>query len=155
MTKHKPSSRGWVSGKYTPKHPEKYLGNPNDIVFRSSWEEQAFRFCDLNPHVLYWASEEIAIPYQKPCPRTGTVRNSIYIPDLFVVVVDSNNNIRRELIEIKPKKQTRRSRARKPQRRIQEDYTYFVNKLKWEAAERWCKERNIRFRILTEDEQFV
>ena len=156
MSKHRPNSGGtWKEGKFTPKNPDKYLGDPEEIFFRSSWEEEAFRFCDNNPHVVKWASEEIAIPYQKPNAKTGNMQNSIYLPDLFVVLDDGHGNLRRELIEIKPKKQTQKSRARKPGRRLQEDYTFMVNRLKWEAADHWCKQRNIRFRLLSEDDQFV
>jgi len=81
--------------------------------------------------------------------------DSIYLPDLFVVISDEMGEIRRELIEIKPKKQTQKSRARKPLQRANEEYTLMVNRLKWEAAEHWCKQRNIRFRLLTEDDQFL
>lgn len=156
MPKHLPNSGGrWAEGEFKPKNPEKYLGDPDSIIYRSSWEREAFKFCDNNPHIVKWASEEIPIPYQKPNPQTGFLENSIYLPDLFVVIDDGNGKLRRELIEIKPKKQTMKSKARKPARRIQEEYTLMVNRLKWEAADHWCKQRNIRFRVLTEDSQFI
>jgi len=156
MSKHRPTSRGkWKEGLFKPRNPEKYLGNVEDIFFRSSWEEEAFKFCDNNPHIVKWASEEIAIPYRKPSPTTGLLIDSLYLPDLFVVISDDRGNLHRELIEIKPKKQTKKSRARKPGQRLDEEYTLMVNRLKWEAAEYWCKQRNIRFRLLTEDDQFV
>jgi len=156
MPKHRPTSGGrWAEGQFQPKNPEKYLGDPNQIFFRSSWEQEAFKFCDNNPYIIKWASEEIAIPYRKPSPTTGMLVDSIYLPDLFVVISDEMGEIRRELIEIKPKKQTQKSRARKPLQRANEEYTLMVNRLKWEAAEHWCKQRNIRFRLLTEDDQFL
>jgi len=152
--KHKPSGK-WASGQFIPKNPDKYLGDPSDIIYRSSWEREAFGFCDNNPYVVKWASEEIAIPYQKPDPRTGALKNAIYKPDLFVAIDDGKGNLRRELIEIKPRKQTQKSRARKPARRMVEEYTLMVNKLKWEAADHWCNQRNIKFRLLSENDQFV
>lgn len=156
MPKHTPTGGGkWKQGQFIPKNPDKYLGDVSDILYRSSWELEAFKFCDNNPHVIKWASEEIAIPYVKPSPTTGLPINSIYLPDLFVVLTDGMGEIRRELIEIKPKKQTQKSRARKPGKRLDEEYTLMVNRLKWEAAEHWCKQRNIRFRLLTEDDQFI
>lgn len=155
MSKHRPSGGNWRSGQFIPDNKDKYLGNPNEIFYRSSWEREAFIFCDKNPHVVKWESEEIPIPYQKPNPRTGFLENSIYLPDLFVVLDDGTGELRRELIEIKPKKQTQKSRARNPGRRLDEEYTLMVNRLKWEAADHWCKQRNIKFRVLTENDQFV
>ena len=46
-----------------PKFPDKYRGDEADIIYRSGWEHTAFMWCDLNPHVLAWESEELAISY--------------------------------------------------------------------------------------------
>lgn len=156
MPKHLPTGQGkWKEGKFIPKNQDKYLGDVNQIYYRSSWELDAFEFCDNNPHVIKWASEEIAIPYRKPSPTSGNLIDSIYLPDLFVVISDQHGNLSRQLIEIKPKKQTQKSKARKPGKRLEEEYTLMVNRLKWEAAEHWCMQRNIQFRLLTEEDQFV
>lgn len=56
----------FVQGLYTPRHPEKYRGDKQNIIYRSSWELQFMNFCDNSPVVVEWASEEIAIPYYKP-----------------------------------------------------------------------------------------
>jgi hypothetical protein len=147
-------SNKWVQGWYTVKRPDKYLGDPNDVRYLSSWELDFFKFCDNNPNVIKWASEEIKIPYAKPDPKTGREVFSVYFPDVFLVYKDKKGKLRKALIEIKPHKQTRKSRARKPVKKIQEEYTYIVNQCKWKAAQEWCKQHDIEFRVITEKDQF-
>ena len=50
-------------GKWKPKNLEKYEGNPFNITYRSLWERKAFKWCDENPEVRSWSSEEIIVPY--------------------------------------------------------------------------------------------
>lgn len=150
MTLQKDSSQ---KNRFTPVNPEKYLGDPSKIIFRSSWEKHAFVFLDGNPYVTAWASEEVAIRYMKPQPD-GSYKPANYYPDLFVEYHRGDHVLIRELIEIKPKSQTKKTRARKLTRRLYEDYTLAVNMCKWEAAEEWCKQRGIVFKICTEDELF-
>lgn len=144
----------WKQGKYTVLNPDKYLGDPDNVVFRSSWEEEAFRILDTNPNIIGWASEEIAIPYAKPLPN-GEYMRSNYFPDLFIVKRERDGKITRQLIEIKPHKQTKPSRARKPTVKLQEQYEYMVNQHKWAAAEQWCKQYGIIFSVVTEKQLFV
>ena len=56
----------FFQGLYKPKNKSKYKGNLQKIIFRSSYELQFMHYCDNNPGVLEWASEELAIPYVKP-----------------------------------------------------------------------------------------
>ena len=51
-------------GKYKIKKKEKYAGDASAVVYRSLWERQCFRWCEDNPNVQYWNSEEIVIPYK-------------------------------------------------------------------------------------------
>ena len=53
-------------GKYKPKNPQKYLGNPTKITYRSLWERRFMVFCDGNKSVLSWGSEEVVVPYKSP-----------------------------------------------------------------------------------------
>ena len=57
------------------------------------------------------------------------------------------------MIEVKPKKQTREPKKPKRQSKsyITEVKTYAVNQAKWKAADEWCKDRRIEFKIITED----
>lgn len=145
----------WLQGYYTLINPEKYLGDPNNVQYRSSWELHAFERLDKNPAIIKWASEEIGIPYPKPDIKTGQYIQGLYIPDLYIVKRNTKGKIVKELIEVKPAKQLKPSKARKPQVRMQEEYQYLVNKHKWAAAEEWCKKRNIVFRIMTEKNMFI
>lgn len=145
----------WLKGVYTLKNPDKYLGDPDNVIYRSSWELDVFKKLDVNPHILKWVSEEIVIPYAKPDLRTGEFTQGFYHPDIFIVKKEVNGDIKRELLEIKPYKQTIPPTSRKPARRLQEQYTYIVNRHKWAAAEEWCKKRGITFRLLTEKNLFI
>ena len=56
-----------------------------------------------------------------------------------------------ELIEIKPKKQTRVLAAEK---NISTRAAVAMNSAKWEAATHWCRQKGIKFRVITEDDIF-
>lgn len=143
----------YKQAKYKIKHPEKFIGDPNELIFKSSWEERAFQMCDNNPHIIRWGYEIIPIWYLKPLP-TGNYRKTFYLPDLYVEYYDKDHNFVREIVEIKPLKQTRASRARKSTTKLQENYTYAVNTAKWEAAKCWCENNGIKFSIVTENSIF-
>lgn len=143
----------WVQEFYEVRNPEKYDGDTKNVFYRSSWELEAFKFCDNNPNVLKWSSEEIIIPYAVPT-QNGGVRPAKYYPDLYMEYRNAAGKICKELIEIKPKKQTKPSRARNPKTKMYENQIYNKNMLKWEAARNWCKQNGITFRIITESEQF-
>ena len=54
------------SGKYRPKNPTKYKGDPTNVIYRSLWERKFMMYCDTNDKILEWGSEEFAIPYRDP-----------------------------------------------------------------------------------------
>lgn len=132
-------------GYYTPKHPEKYLGDPTKIVYRSSWELNLHKFFDNNTRVIKWGSEIVSIPYLKP--TDGRIHK--YYPDYYVEFINTDGEIIRELIELKPLAQTRQPRGRGKQN-LYEQLTFAVNVSKWAAAEEWCRTRGINWRIVTE-----
>jgi|TARA_R110000851_G_scaffold34666_1_gene91993 hypothetical protein len=145
---------GWQQNYYTVRNPEKYDGDVNNVFYRSSWELEAFLFCDGNPNVIKWSSEEIVIPYSMPTANGG-VRPAKYYPDLYMEFIrDSDGKTCRELIEIKPAKQAKPSRSKNPKTKMFENQAYMKNQLKWEAARGWCMQHGITFRVLTEKEQF-
>lgn len=149
---------GWRQNFYEVKNPHKYIGPDLDnVVFRSSWEKHMFEFFDGNPNVLAWASEPYFIEYMKPVnDGHGNVKmkKAKYYPDLYVEYVDADGKLHKELIEIKPEKQTKPSRSRSPTTKLMENYTFAVNTAKWAAAEAWCKERDIEFKKYTEKSIF-
>jgi hypothetical protein len=136
----------FAQGKYTLINPDKYAGGRSP-TYRSSWEWAMMKFCDENPNVSQWASEAIKIPYRNPLSGKYT----IYVPDFFIVYVDRNGKQRVELIEVKPENQARRDKLGKS--KVNQAH-YVVNQAKWEAARAWCKQKNIMFRIITENDIF-
>lgn len=136
----------FAKGKFTMKHPEKYVGNKSPL-YRSSWEWSFMNFCDTNPSVQKWASEAVQIPYRDPL----TGRNTVYVPDFFIQYVDKNNRMLVELIEIKPASQTLIERVGKNK---YNQAQFVKNQAKWAAATLWCKQQGIRFRILNENDIF-
>ena len=48
-------------GLYRPTHPNKYIGDVTRIVYRSLLERKFMLYCDRNPDITYWASEELSI----------------------------------------------------------------------------------------------
>ena len=141
-------ANNFKQGRYTLKNPEKYVGDPNKVIFRSSWEEQTNRFFDNNPNVLRWSSEEIYIPYIKP--TDGKVHR--YFPDYWVEYKDKSGNILQEIIEVKPENHV--FIQRKKRLSEYDKVTYNINRAKWQAAGEFCKKKGIKFRILTERSLF-
>ena len=136
------------SGYYKPIHPQKYRGNPTNIVYRSLWERKFMVFCDNNPSILQWGSEEIIIPYRAP---DGKVRR--YYPDFWIKVREKSGKITKYIIEVKPKKQTQppNVKNKKTAKYRNEALTYAKNQTKWSAAREYCEDRQMNFLILTED----
>ena len=138
-------------GKYFPRHPKKYKGNPTNIVYRSSWEKKFMNWCDLTESVSEWQSEEFFIPYRSPID--GRVHR--YYPDFFVKYKDSHGKRRVLVIEVKPKKETKMPTTNPKRRTKSWAYsvrTYAVNQAKWKAAKEFCKDNNYEFKIMTEHE---
>ena len=86
-------------GKYRPTNRKKYRGDVNNIIYRSLWERTFMKYCDDNPDIIEWGSEEIIIPYVSPIDG----RRHRYFPDFFVKTSKGD----KFLIEVKPKSQTK------------------------------------------------
>lgn len=136
----------FAQGKFTLKNPEKYVGKRTP-TYRSGWEFTFMKFCDEHPSVLQWASEAVRIPYRNPLSGKQT----IYVPDFFIVYADKNGAQRVELIEVKPSSQAVKERLGRS--RANQAH-YVINQAKWEAARAWCKQKGIYFRIVTEADIF-
>ena len=137
-------------GKFKPKNPKKYNGNPSKIVYRSSWEARCMNYFDQNDNIIWWASEEIIVPYKHPMDG----RYHRYFPDFIIKVRQKNGQSKTMMIEIKPEYQKigPKKQKRKTQRYIKEVVTYAVNQAKWEAAEDYCADRRWEFKVLTEND---
>lgn len=138
------------TGRYKPKNPKKYKGDPTNIIYRSSWELKLMLRLDSDPNVLEWASEEIIIPYRSPIDN----RYHRYYIDFFVTLINKEGKKQTLLIEVKPLKQTRPPKVQKKvtKKYLTEVKTWGVNEAKWNAAIEYCKDRNWEFKIFTEKE---
>jgi len=136
----------FAQGKFRLKFPEKYSGTRMP-TYRSSWEYTFMKFCDEHPSVSRWASEAVKIPYRNPL----TGKQTIYVPDFFIVYADKGGKQKVELVEVKPKNQSVKEnlgRSRSNQAH------YIMNMAKWSAAKSWCKQKGIFFRVITEEDIF-
>jgi hypothetical protein len=136
----------FAQGRFTMKNPDKYVGKRTPLA-RSSWEFVFMRMLDEHPGVQSWASESIQIPYRDPL----TGKYTIYVPDFFIVYVDKNGKKNAEVVEVKPENQTKLESVGKS-RYNQEQYV--KNMAKWEAANKWCKQQGIKFRVISEGDIF-
>lgn len=136
-------------GTFKPKNPKKYNGNPDNIIYRSSWELRVMKYFDDHPQVIWWASEELPIPYFNPIDQ----KMHRYFPDFIVKMQKSDGKVMTYLIEVKPFSQTQQPvKRKKTQKFINESVTYVINQCKWKAADEFCHEHGWEFKILTEKE---
>ena len=135
----------YKQGKYIPKKPSKYKGDPRNVVYRSSWEYKFMLWCDQTSSVTEWGSEEIAVPYISPLDN----KRHKYYPDFYVKV-----NNKKYMVEVKPAKQTKEPKIQRKvtKRYITEVVTYAKNQAKWNAAKEFCKDYGWEFMLITEKE---
>jgi hypothetical protein len=139
-----------LKGRYKILHPNKYIGDPSNIIYRSSYELKFMKWCDSNTSILEWGSEELAIPYISPLDN----RVHRYFVDFYIKVQEKGGDIKKYLVEIKPLKFTKEPAipARKTKRFLQEVMQWGVNQAKWKYATEFCEDRGWKFLILTEKE---
>lgn len=139
-------------GKFSPKHPKKYQGDPTNIIFRSLWELRVMKQLDENPNILEWSSEEVIVPYYDP----STMRRRRYFPDFLVKAKKTTGEVQTMMLEIKPKAQTiePKVQSRKTKKYITEVTTWVTNNAKWQAAQEYCLDRGWEFKLITEDNIF-
>lgn len=132
------------SGIYKVKNKKKYRGNSENVVFRSLWENACFKWCDENPQVKSWSSEEVVVPYFYEADK----KYHRYFVDLLIQLETQTI-----LVEIKPKKETAppKSPARKTKKFLEESLTFVKNQNKWNAASEFAKDRGWDFQVWTEE----
>jgi hypothetical protein len=137
-------------GYFKPKNPQKYKGDPTNIIYRSGWELKFMFYVDSHPEIIEWGSEEFSIPYRSPID--GRIHR--YFPDFYLKKITKDGKPQTLIIEIKPLKQTIEPQKtnKKTKRYINEVMTWGVNEAKWRAAAVYCNDRAWKFEILTEKE---
>ena len=149
----KPRAGKIRQGYFKPAFPEKYVGDPTQIIFRSSWEFKILKWCDHSPTVTKYSSEPVGIPYYSPLDKRG---HTYYI-DFYVVTKDNDGREQSWLIEVKPDKYTKPPTA--PARMTDKQTAsyvyaakqYIVNQAKFEAAKEFASVRGLKFGIITEN----
>jgi hypothetical protein len=104
-------------------------------------------FCDTNPSILKWASEAVQLPYRDPL----TGKQTIYVPDFFIQYANKHGQVLTELVEIKPASQQILERVGKNK---YNQAQFIKNQAKWQAANAWCKQQGITFRVINENDMF-
>ena len=137
-------------GKYKVRCPYKYKGDPTKVIYRSLWELKFMRYCDSNINILEWGSEEMYVWYRSPVDN----RPHRYFPDFYIKTKESSGRIKKYIIEVKPKRQTKPPAKPKRQTKgyLREAFEYAKNQAKWKAANEWCIDRGFEFKVLTENE---
>ena len=142
----------YYQGTFKPLNPEKYRGDPSNIVYRSSWELRLMTYFDAHQDVLWWSSEERIIPYRSPIDN----RVHRYFPDFLINKRGPDGKTETVMVEVKPRAQTAEPVRQNTHSRkyLKEVMTYGVNQAKWKAAEEYCSDRGWKFQIMTEHEIF-
>jgi len=137
----------WRQGVFVPKNKDKFIGSK--ATYRSGLELKFFRFCDDNPNVLKWGSENVVIPYTSPLDH----RVHRYYVDNYIEIKEGTVT-KKYLVEIKPSKQTKPPTVKYKKKRhlIYEQRAFVINQAKWAAAREYCKKIGGSFIILTEKE---
>lgn len=149
----KPRAGKIRQGYFKPANLDKYIGDPNSIIFRSSWEFKFLQWLDLSPTVLAYASEPIGIAYLSPLDQ----RAHTYYVDFYVVTKDTNGAEQKWLIEIKPDKYTKpptvptRMTDKQTANYVYAAKQYVVNRAKFEAAREFAATKGLKFGIITEN----
>ena len=139
----------YYQGIYKVINESKYVkGDVKNVIYRSGLEKSYYSYCDKNPNVLKWQSEETIIPYVSPIDQ----RWHRYFVDLYMEVLTRDGTIKKFLIEIKPASQIHEPRKKT---KITKGYmelckAWIINQAKWSAAEEYCKKNGMEFKILTE-----
>jgi len=139
-------------GIFKPKNKKKYIGNADNIVFRSGWELRVMNWLDQNTNVIEWCSEELMIPYF----FQGDGKTHRYYPDFLIKLKSKNGVNRKIIIEVKPAKETvlpkkpKRMTKKSKVRYLNECMTYQKNSDKWESATAYAKKNGMEFKIMTE-----
>lgn len=137
-------SKKYNRGRFFPRFPGKYIGNINNIEYRSSWEFHFMRWLDKNDYVKHWASEEVVIQYI--CKTDGKPHR--YFIDFYIEFNDGKKYI----IEMKPHIQTLPPIKKKQKQKtyLNEVFAYAKNVSKWEQARIYANDKGYIFQIWTE-----
>lgn len=146
-------NKKYKQGLYNCTNPDKYIGNPTDIKFRSSWEYAFCKYLDLNEKIIRWAIEQPIIMYKDLQNKT----HRYYIDFYYEIMInDDPHNLEKVIVEVKPVSELfPPDQPKNETNKALENYEYSIrthikNKLKWEAASEYARKRKMKFVIITE-----
>lgn len=127
-------------GFYKVLNKNKYIGNPDKVIYRSSWEKRLCMFFDNCNLIKFWSSEENVISYKG-------IDNKIhnYFIDFFIQTINGN----KYLLEVKPLKKTRMP-SKKSKKYLIECQEFIKNQLKFEAGSKHALSKGMKYIIITE-----
>jgi hypothetical protein len=149
----RPSAKsGFRQGYYKLNNPDKYIGDPSKIIYRSSWEYRFCKYCDDGENVLKWSSEPIAVKYVSPID--GKEHN--YYIDFYARIQKGDEEVD-YLVEVKPEASLERpimeSGSMTVKRLKNYNYalqTWIINRAKFQAAKKHAEMNGYKFVIVTE-----
>lgn len=149
----KPRRQGsYRQGYYKLRNPEKYVGDPSKIIYRSSWEYRFCKFCDDNLAVIRWSSEPFPIKYISPLD--GKEHN--YYIDFYMRAI--RDGIERDyLVEVKPESSLQKPvfEGKQTLKRLAQfnkaAETWLINSAKFAAAREYAATINYHFVVVTEE----
>lgn len=135
-------------GRYEVENKSKYLGDPNSVIYRSSWERILCVKFDRSEDIIAWGMECVVIRYRSP--KDGMMHR--YFTDFLTIAINNEGEKVVTVIEVKPEKEKYppKPQGKKKSRYLYECMTYEVNQAKWEAARHVCKQKGWNFVILSE-----
>lgn len=135
-------------GRFKPKNPQKYIGDVTNIIYRSSWELKLLKWCDSNPNVTGYNSEELVIPYYSVIDN----KNHRYFVDFKIWIKYPDGTTKIFAVEVKPQSQIEKPEQPKRMTNAAKEkiLTWVRNQEKWKAAKEFCTPRGMEFIVLNE-----
>jgi len=157
-------------GYYKSKNPDKYIGDPELIIYRSSWEFGFCKYCDMSPSVLRWSSEPVSIPYYdrvsklEECAKLGLDPNNPsnwevknYNTDFWFETDRGEGETEKIFVEIKPSYKLKKPHPPAHDAPLKEQRIfnaaakeYLINEAKFAAMKEWAERNNCKFYVFTE-----
>jgi len=158
-------------GYYRLVNKEKYIGDPNLIIFRSSWEFSFCKFLDMSKSVKRWSSEPVSIPYYdrvsklEECAKLGLDPNNPsnwevknYNTDFWYEVDNGMDKLEKVFVEIKPSYKLKKPTPPPKDAPLKEQRIfvraakeYLINEAKFAALKEWAERNGAKFYVFDEN----
>lgn len=154
------NSKGFYQGTYDVVNKNKYMSNKAP-QYRSSWESRLCYYLDHNEKCIRWGHETVIIPYQFDLDRNNRNKKiHKYITDFYAEILCGDGKLVKYILEVKPAKQLLKPTPPKIKNmKAIRNYKYSLrqwiqNKNKWKAANAFCRNKGMVFKIMTENNIF-